>query len=142
MMRKKLENEIHDMIIKTLSTDLDEFNTFITNSIHTLLDDDEFLRKIGKSMDVAQAMRLTNEVDRKVEEMTAKELEMSDSPEPWFEWVCLGVDPEKGEKMHYAYNNAFVHHMKSIGIQGDTSDDMFLRYVGLIGTDALLEDYD
>ena len=139
-MRKRIKEDVLGLIAEFAQSG--ELQTIIQTELKEMLSDDEFLRKIGKAMDVAEAMRITNEVNRDVEEMTAKELEMSDSPEPWFEWVCLGVDPEKGEKMHYAFNNAFVQHMKSIGIQGDTPDDMFLRYVGLIGTDALLEDYD
>lgn len=137
-MRKQLKQDIHGMISEFANSG--DLQVIIQDELKDMLDDSEFLRKIGKSMDVAQAMRITNETDRKVEDMTAKELEMSDSPEPWFEWVCLGVDPEKGEKMHYAYNNAFVQHMKSIGIIGNTSDDMFLNYVGLIGSDRVLED--
>lgn len=141
-MRKKLESEIHEMIIETLSTDLDEFNTFITNAVHTLLDDDEFLRKIGQSMAIAEAMRISKEVDRTIEDMTAKEIEMSDSPEPWFEWVCTGIDQEKGARHQFAYNNAFIQFVKSTGITGSSSDEIFLRYVGTIGTDAMLEEYD
>jgi hypothetical protein len=137
-----LKKNVKSLILETVKEQPEELLTVITELLDTLMNDKDFLSKVGKSLDVHEARRMEQDIERQVEELSAKELEMRHSSTPWFEWVCLGVHAEKGEKLKFEYNAAWVKHMDTIGIPGKDADEKFMTYVALLSRDALVEEID
>ena len=135
-----LKKNVKSLILETLREQPEELMSAIKDVLDILMNDKDFLSKVGKSLDVHEARRLELDIERQIEELSAKELEMRHSSTPWFEWVCLGVHPEKGEKLKFEYNAAWVKHMETIGIPGKNADEKFMTYVALLSRDALIEE--
>jgi hypothetical protein len=137
-----LKKNIKKLILETLKEKPEELCIAIGAALDELMTDEPFLRKVGKSLDVHEARRLELDIERQIEELSAKEQEMRHSSTPWFEWVCLGVHPDKGEKLKYEYNAAWIKHMGDIGIPGKDADEKFMTYVSLLSRNSLIEGID
>jgi hypothetical protein len=137
-----LKKNVKKLILETIKENPEELVSVIREVLDSLMTNKDFLSKVGKSLDVHEARRIEQDIDRQIEELSTKELEMRHSSTPWFEWVCLGVHPEKGEKLKYEYNAAWVKHMEGMGIPGSNSDEKFMTYVALLSRNALVEEID
>lgn len=145
-MRKKTEDEVKGLIGSEISNflksdDPDLIKT-IDDRLQLILTDHDFLKIVGSHLAVAEAHRMADKRERALEELTEKEVEMRDSPEPWFDMVMFGHDPEKGAKIQTEWNNAFIHYLRGLGFRGNDEEQMVQHYIGMIGAEALASEID
>ena len=133
---------IEDGILDAAGNNPEWFHDVIDSRIKLLLTDEEFLKKVGKQLSIADAHRLIGENDRKLEELSAKEVEMRDSPEPWFDMQMFGWDAEHGAKIQTEWNNAFVKYLKELGFSGQNEEQMVQHYIGMLGAEAMATEID
>jgi hypothetical protein len=145
-MRKKTEEEVIGLIGTAisdfLSSDDEELNKRIDARLKLILKDHAFLKTVGSHLAVAEAHRMADKRERAVDELSEKEVEMRDSPEPWFDMVMFGHDAEKGAKIKTEWNNAFIHYLRGLGFRGQDEEQMVQHYIGMIGAESMASEID
>lgn len=106
-----------------------------------LLEDKDFITELAKKVETARAVEVTKLKERKLEEFTEKELEMEKSAEPWCDVMVVGVDPEKGTALRTGWNTAFIKYLKENGFTGDDEEAIIQNWIGRLGIETLLEEY-
>jgi hypothetical protein len=125
-----------------LSSEDGVLNKRIDDRLKLILKDHKFLKTVATHLAVAEAHRMADKRERAVEELSEKEVEMRDSPEPWFDMVMFGHDPEKGAKIQTEWNNAFIKYLRELGFRGQDEEQMVQHYIGMIGAEALASEID
>lgn len=94
-----------------------------------ILNDPTLIKQFEAKFDKAKANRISRELNRKIDTLEAKEIEMEGSTEPWFNYVVLGYDNIMGWKTKLAWNAAFIKKAKEAGIKGSTEEEIAERYL-------------
>jgi hypothetical protein len=108
----------------------------------TLLEDAEFMSKLGKAVETARAVEVSKMRERKLEEFTEKELEMENSAEPWCDMMVIGVDDTRGVAIRTGWNTAFIKYLKENGFTGEDEEAIVQHWIGRLGIETMLDDYD
>lgn len=152
--RKKIESIIKDVLkddpklVSEFLSESPETLTFFFRSnpkilqevVFEMLQDTEFLTKLGREFAKAEALRISKERQRQIDDLTIKEQEMEESPEPWVETVSMGYDKEKGIMLRTFWNTAFIKYLKENGITGQTEEEAVERWIGRLNMDIIIND--
>lgn len=148
-MLNRNKTQVVEIVKDFIETNTDMFNEMVNARLNEILDarikeaftDKKFLKKMGDELSKAEARRLRGNYERAMEELSAKEVEMRDSPEPWFDMVMFGYDPERGAAIKTEYNPAFIKFLQSLGYKGE-DDAMVQHYIGQLGAESIASEYD
>ena len=87
------------------------------------------MKKFEARIDSAKAVRISNEINRRLETLERDELEHEQSTEPWFSYLVLGHDTVQGWKTKLSWNAAFIKQAKAEGIVGTSEEDIVEKYL-------------
>jgi hypothetical protein len=141
--RLQLREETEKFIIEKITESQKFIVDQIEKRVELLLTDKDFLKRIGKELQKAEALRIAENRQRDLEELSDKEIEMEESPEPWFDFTLIGVDIEQGQaKTRMFWNTAFIKYLKDSGFTGQDEEAMVNTWFALLRADSIVEDYE
>lgn len=141
-MLNRNKKQVMELISEYIDVNQDMFHTMMTTALEKLLTDKKFLKEMAAELSLAEARRISANRERKLEELSEKELEMRDSPEPWFDMMMLGHDPERGAAIKIEWNAAFIKYLEGLGYKGVDAAQTVQHYIGLLGAESMVSDYE
>jgi len=141
-MLNRNKKQVMELISEYIDVNQDMFHTMMTTALEKLLTDKKFLKEMAAELSLAEARRISANRERKLEELSEKELEMRDSPEPWFDMMMLGHDPERGAAIKIEWNAAFIKYLEGLGYKGVDDEQTVQHYIGLLGAESMVSDYE
>lgn len=141
-MLERNKKQVVELISEYMNLNQDMFHDMMTIALEDLLTNKKFLKKMATELSKAEAHRISANRDRKLEELSEKEIEMRDSPEPWFDMMMLGHDPERGAAIKIEWNAAFIKYLEGLGYKGVDDEQTVQHYIGLLGAESMVSDYE
>lgn len=139
-MFKSTRDKIVKAVIEELTSTPDHIWSVIEDVVADT--DDDRLKKFEARLDVIKALRVSRELERVVDELNEKELEMEHSSTPWMDYAVIGYDAEQGWKIRLGWNAAFIKKLKEAGIAGKNEEEMCHQYLAFINNRAIMKDYE